>query len=105
MFIIYFLFSTVSFVMWLILWNFIFSLSNESAAEAILTEIRETFQKSSFQIKKPKMQVRILNGSEEGTFSWITTNYLSKRLGLVWKYFLKNFCIVAFYIYENIMKS
>lgn len=56
--------------------------SNDSTAEKILTVIRETFQKSSFKIQKPEQQVRIINGSEEGTFAWITVNYLSERLGL-----------------------
>ncbi|GAB1602804.1 ectonucleoside triphosphate diphosphohydrolase 1-like [Argonauta hians] len=56
--------------------------TNQSASDAILTSIRGIFKASGFLFNQPEHQVRILTGSEEGTFSWITANYLQGYLGL-----------------------
>ncbi|XP_014779838.1 ectonucleoside triphosphate diphosphohydrolase 1 [Octopus bimaculoides] len=60
----------------------ILSMTNKSASDAILASIRDVFKSSKFLFVKPEHQVRILNGSEEGIFSWITANYLKGYLGL-----------------------
>ncbi|GFR90436.1 ectonucleoside triphosphate diphosphohydrolase 1 [Elysia marginata] len=52
-------------------------LRNPVAAEAILGSIRDTFSVSKFDLINPKTSVRIITGSDEGVFSWVSSNYLA----------------------------
>jgi len=52
---------------------------NESAAEEVMTAVRATIATYPFLFHHPQQQVRILTGIEEGTYSWIATNYLSEN--------------------------
>ncbi|KAG5674465.1 hypothetical protein PVAND_004435 [Polypedilum vanderplanki] len=47
-------------------------------SEAILEKIREVFAQSGFLINDDS--VEIMDGTDEGIFSWFTVNYLSNRL-------------------------
>lgn len=49
-----------------------------SQSEDILNEIRELFTKSGFSVNEHS--VEIMDGTDEGIFSWFTVNYLSGRL-------------------------
>lgn len=51
------------------------SLQNQSQAETILQEVTNTIQSYPFDFRG----ARILNGMEEGTYGWITINYLLER--------------------------
>ncbi|BFZ00979.1 hypothetical protein BsWGS_04018 [Bradybaena similaris] len=48
---------------------------NATACEAILDSVRATLSQSPFQFTSAAQSVRIISGSEEGAFSWITSNY------------------------------
>ena len=47
-----------------------------------MSSVRATIATYPFLFQRPQQQVRILTGMEEGTFSWITTNYLSGKFGV-----------------------
>jgi ectonucleoside triphosphate diphosphohydrolase 5/6 len=47
-------------------------------SEEILNAIRELFAKSGFSVNENS--VEIMDGTDEGIFSWFTVNYLSRRL-------------------------
>ncbi|CAG5125282.1 unnamed protein product, partial [Candidula unifasciata] len=49
--------------------------SNITACEAILDSVRTTLSQSPFKLTNVNQSVRIISGSEEGAFSWITSNY------------------------------
>lgn len=49
-----------------------------SKSEDILNAIRELFEKSGFYVNEHS--VEIMDGTDEGIFSWFTVNYLSGRL-------------------------
>ncbi|CAL1540540.1 unnamed protein product [Lymnaea stagnalis] len=51
--------------------------SNSSASNEILNSVREVLKQSSFKFTSPDSAVRIISGAEEGTFSWITSNYVT----------------------------
>jgi len=55
---------------------------NRSAADAVMKSVRDTIATYPFFFDRPQQQVRILTGTEEGTFSWIATNYLSGKFGV-----------------------
>jgi len=59
-----------------------YSQSNSSAAEAVMTSVRDTIATYPFKFEHREQQVRILSGVEEGTFDWIASNYLSGSLGV-----------------------
>jgi apyrase len=42
-----------------------------------LDSVRATFMASPFKVQNPATNVRILSGNEEGTSSWITSNYIT----------------------------
>ena len=65
-----------------VLFYFYHSAANESVAEAIMTSVRNTIATYPFLFERRQQQVRILTGREEGTFSWIATNYLSGNFGV-----------------------
>ncbi|GFN75651.1 ectonucleoside triphosphate diphosphohydrolase 1 [Plakobranchus ocellatus] len=52
-------------------------LRNPAAAEAILESVRSTFSLSKFKLLNKTTSVRIISGADEGTFSWVTSNYLT----------------------------
>jgi len=52
-------------------------LTDAAAAEAVMTAVRAAIATYPFRFDDPQQQVRILSGTEEATFSWIATNYLS----------------------------
>lgn len=56
---------------------------NSSVSDAIMDVVRDTIQSSKFQFTNPKTQARILTGSEEGLFSWITANYILGKFGVI----------------------
>ena len=58
------------------------SANDESAAESIMTSVRDTIATYPFSFQNPEQQVRILTGTEEGVFAWIATNYLSGNFGV-----------------------
>jgi len=47
-----------------------------------MTSVRDTIATYPFLLKHRDEQIRILPGSQEGTFSWIASNYLSGNLGV-----------------------
>lgn len=49
-----------------------------SQSEDILNAVREMFSQSGFSVNENS--VEIMDGTDEGIFSWITVNYLSNRL-------------------------
>ncbi|KAK7110246.1 ectonucleoside triphosphate diphosphohydrolase 8-like [Littorina saxatilis] len=50
---------------------------NSTASDAVLDSVRDTISSYTFKFSDPKKQARILTGSEEGAFSWITSNYIT----------------------------
>lgn len=52
-------------------------------SDNILHVVQDTIKKFPFSFESPSKQARIITGQEEGTFGWVTTNYLSGRLGVV----------------------
>jgi Golgi nucleoside diphosphatase len=50
--------------------------SNAAVANAIITSIRRTIATYSFNLDNLNNMVRIIDGTEEGTFAWIAANYL-----------------------------
>ncbi|KAL4231435.1 Ectonucleoside triphosphate diphosphohydrolase 3 [Mactra antiquata] len=53
---------------------------NHDAADEILFNVRDVLQASAFSFTSPDTQARIITGQEEGTFGWITANYVSNKL-------------------------
>ena len=60
-----------------------YSVVNKSQSDAILKEVRKTIKKYSFQFTHPEQQAKIISGKEEGTFGWVTANYVSGNYGVV----------------------
>lgn len=53
-------------------------LLDQVKAENLLNSVRDMFKQSGFLVNKDS--VEILDGSDEGIFSWFTVNYLMSRL-------------------------
>ncbi|XP_005097515.1 ectonucleoside triphosphate diphosphohydrolase 2 [Aplysia californica] len=51
--------------------------SNPNETKAILESVRNTFKGSGFKFVAPNEAVRIISGFDEGSFSWITSNYIT----------------------------
>lgn len=68
-----------------------FRLSDNASAEAIMSSVRDTIASYKFLFNRPEQQARIIEGSEEGAFSWVTTNYLSGTFGVSLFAFNANF--------------
>ena len=45
-----------------------------------MQSVRSTLEKSPFSFMYPNRQARILDGEDEGSFGWVTANYLSGAL-------------------------
>ena len=56
---------------------------NPNASEAVLESVRNTISNYPFKFTDAKKQVRILTGSEEGAFAWITSNYITGSFSVV----------------------
>lgn len=56
---------------------------NKTQSDAILKEVRKTIKKYPFKFDHPDQQARIISGKEEGTFGWVTANYVSGKYGVV----------------------
>ena len=56
---------------------------NKSQSDAILKELRKTIKKYPFMFDHPDQQAKIISGKEEGTFGWVTANYVSGKYGVV----------------------
>ena len=56
---------------------------NPNASEAVLESVRNTISNYPFKFTDAKKQVRILTGSEEGAFAWITSNYITGAFSVV----------------------
>lgn len=56
---------------------------NSTISEAIMNVVRDALGSTKFHFWNPRDQARILSGSEEGLFSWITVNYVSGKFGVV----------------------
>lgn len=54
---------------------------NSTISETIMSLVQQVFQQSSFQYQSAS-QARIISGQEEGTFGWITANYIAHKLGV-----------------------
>lgn len=52
---------------------------NETESDAIMTSIRDTLLKTPFQFSEPETQSRIIDGKEEGSYGWVTVNYLDNK--------------------------
>ncbi|XP_025096629.1 ectonucleoside triphosphate diphosphohydrolase 1-like isoform X2 [Pomacea canaliculata] len=50
---------------------------NKSASDAVMESVRKMLSQYHFQFAQPQSQSRILTGTQEGAYSWITSNYLS----------------------------
>ena len=46
--------------------------------------MRNSISKFAFTFTNPEEQVRVLDGAEEGTFSWVTANFLKDAFSTVW---------------------
>ena len=57
--------------------------SDNETCQAILNSVRETIMNTEFLFATPDEDARIISGEEEGTFSWVTTNYLTDAFGEV----------------------
>lgn len=57
--------------------------TNPSVADAILMAVRETFAKSGFMFSTPTKAVRIISGLDEGSFSWVTGNYVTNTFDVI----------------------
>ena len=51
------------------------------SAEQILASVRATMQTYPFNFSQPTKQARILDGTEEGAFGWVTVNFLNGTFG------------------------
>ena len=45
-----------------------------------MESVRLTLDKTPFQFKNETKQAQILSGADEGSFGWVTVNYLSGTL-------------------------
>ncbi|XP_064631783.1 ectonucleoside triphosphate diphosphohydrolase 1-like isoform X2 [Lineus longissimus] len=50
---------------------------DSKASDAIMQSVRKTLKEFPFKFSDPADQARIISGREEGSFSWVTSNYLS----------------------------
>ena len=57
--------------------------SDNDTCNKILASVRAEMKKTPFSFPNPLRGARILDGWEEGVFSWITVNYLTGNLGQV----------------------
>ena len=57
---------------------FISSIRNSKECNAIMNSAREAVK--GYQFQQDENSVRLLNGTEEGTFGWITVNILTGAL-------------------------
>ena len=55
--------------------------TQSDSAEQIMTAVRTTLGSYPFNFTDPKRQARIIDGKEEGAFSWVTVNYLNGTFG------------------------
>ena len=62
---------------------YFFSETEPSTSKAIFDSVRDVMGSYPFNFTRPLLQARILQGGEEGTFGWVTTNYLSNTLNEV----------------------
>ncbi|KAL3864539.1 hypothetical protein ACJMK2_006213 [Sinanodonta woodiana] len=56
--------------------------SNHTLSEIILEKVREIIKTYPFQFDSPKESARIISGDEEGTFGWVTSNYILGKFGV-----------------------
>ncbi|KAK3597785.1 hypothetical protein CHS0354_006145 [Potamilus streckersoni] len=56
--------------------------SNHALSESILEKVREIIKNYPFQFDNPKERARIISGDEEGTFGWVTSNYILGKFGV-----------------------
>lgn len=52
-------------------------IGNPIASEAVLESVRKTISTYPFKFTNPTSQARIVNGSDEGAFGWITSNFIT----------------------------
>ena len=71
------------------------SIVNKTQSDAILKEVRKTIKKSPFKFDHQEQQARIISGQEEGTFGWVTANYLSGTYGVVSCFLITETFLVA----------
>ncbi|KAK7508685.1 hypothetical protein BaRGS_00000251 [Batillaria attramentaria] len=50
---------------------------DKNASDAVMAAVRAAIARYPFTFTKPEKQARILTGLEEGSFSWITSNYIT----------------------------
>ncbi len=56
----------------------IYSASDPAASAQIMQSVKNTLNASPFYFNISGSQARILSGSDEGSFGWVTVNYLAK---------------------------
>ncbi|XP_060570856.1 ectonucleoside triphosphate diphosphohydrolase 1-like [Ruditapes philippinarum] len=56
---------------------------NAVKSATIIHYVQDTIKKFPFKFTSPTDQARIITGQEEGTFGWVTANYISGKLGVV----------------------
>lgn len=56
---------------------------NSTISDKIMNVVRNALGSTKFHFWNPRVQARILSGSEEGLYSWITVNYVSGKFGVI----------------------
>ena len=63
---------------------------NSTVTDQILKVVQNTIAEFPFKFTDPHKQARIITGAEEGLYSWVTSNYLTGRFGMVHPFSLKS---------------
>ena len=62
---------------------YIFRAVNSTESNTILDVVRDSIYKFPFSFQNATGQARIITGAEEGTYSWVTSNYVAGKFGEV----------------------
>ena len=77
------------------------SATEPATSNAIFDSVRDVMGSYPFNFTQPKLQARILQGGEEGTFGWVSTNYLSNTFNEVRFRSLKGFSAPTIFLFQR----